>query len=130
VSDFLSEHVIIIPVNVVVPEPEPEPEPVKAGSIFSASWGYDQTNVDFYEVVKVSPSGKTVTLQEVGQHRQTSGHEPSDRVVPDRTIKKGQPFRRKLHVWPTGCAVSITSYSWASPWDGSPRHQTGQGWGH
>jgi hypothetical protein len=105
-------------------------EPVKAGTMFSASWGYDQTNVDFYEVVSISKSGLSVMLQEVGQHRQTDGQGPHDRVVPDRRDKKGKPFRRKLHVWPSGCGVSINSYTWASPWDGTPRSQTGIGWGH
>ena len=33
---------------------------MKQGDIFVSSWGYDQTNVDFYEVVKVA--AKTVTL--------------------------------------------------------------------
>lgn len=33
---------------------------MKQGDIFVRSWGYDQTNVDFYEVVKVA--AKTVTL--------------------------------------------------------------------
>ena len=129
-SDFLSDHIIVIPVT--VPIPEPKPEPVKVGTIFDAAWGYDQTNVDFYEVVSISKSGQSVMLQEIGAHRQTDGDGPHERVVPDRRVKTGKPFRRKLH---TGGGlrepgVSINSYTWASPWDGTPRHQTGIGWGH
>jgi len=37
---------------------------VKPGSVFYRSWGYDQTNVDFYVVVSVTP--KTVVLQACG----------------------------------------------------------------
>jgi len=30
---------------------------------FYTSWGYDQTNIDFITIVKVNPSGKTVTCR-------------------------------------------------------------------
>ena len=36
------------------------------GKIFYSSWGYEQTNIDFYEVVEVSKSGKSLTLQQIG----------------------------------------------------------------
>lgn len=37
------------------------------GMIFVHSWGYDQTNIDFYEVTAVSESGRQVTLRELQQ---------------------------------------------------------------
>jgi hypothetical protein len=37
----------------------------KKGDIFYASWGYDQTNVDFVQVIKTT--AKTVTVKEIGQ---------------------------------------------------------------
>jgi len=40
---------------------------VKVGDVFYESWGYDQTNIDFLEVVEVSPSGKSVVCQMVGK---------------------------------------------------------------
>lgn len=42
-----------------------EIEPVKVGDVFTCSWGYDQTNVDFYAVTKVSASGKTAEFIKV-----------------------------------------------------------------
>lgn len=39
---------------------------VKKGDIFSTSWGYDQTNVDFFQVVKIN-SKCFVTVKEVKQ---------------------------------------------------------------
>jgi len=36
----------------------------EVGQIFKYSWGYDQTNVDFYQVTEVR--GKKVTLREIG----------------------------------------------------------------
>ena len=38
---------------------------LKAGDVLDASWGYDQTNVDFYQVVEVSGSGQSVTLRPI-----------------------------------------------------------------
>ena len=37
---------------------------LKVGDILNSSWGYDQTNVDFYEVVEVK-SKKTVVIQKI-----------------------------------------------------------------
>ena len=37
---------------------------VEVGDIFGASWGYDQTNVDFYKVVRVS--AKSVWVVRIG----------------------------------------------------------------
>lgn len=34
----------------------PNPE-VKVGSLFCMSWGYDQTNVNFFQVTRLSPKG-------------------------------------------------------------------------
>lgn len=36
----------------------------KVGDIFRTSWGYDQTNVEFYEIVGLS--GKIATVREIG----------------------------------------------------------------
>ena len=44
---------------------------MKQGDIFVSSWGYDQTNVDFYEVVKVA--AKTVTLIPIERKVQLKG---------------------------------------------------------
>ena len=37
------------------------------GDIFYSSWGYDQTNVDFYQVVKTTP--KTIALKKIDKKR-------------------------------------------------------------
>ena len=38
---------------------------VQAGSYYYTSWGYDQTNIDYLVVVKVSSSGKTARCRMV-----------------------------------------------------------------
>lgn len=44
---------------------------MKQGDVFVSSWGYEQTNVDFYEVVKVA--AKTVTLIPIERKVQLKG---------------------------------------------------------
>lgn len=52
---------------------------VSVGDFFYASWGYDQTNVDFYKVVGVTPKG--VKIQQ-WTSRVDSANDYSMRVVP------------------------------------------------
>lgn len=46
---------------------------LEIGSIFCSSWGYDQTNVDFYEVVGFTPTGKSVRLRKISQDTTETG---------------------------------------------------------
>lgn len=59
------------------------------GQIFYASWGYDQTNIDFVQVVSVSKTGKTVICRRLGSKRIDASH-----VIP--TEPYGKPFRLKV----------------------------------
>lgn len=56
---------------------------VEVGDVFEYSWGYDQTNVDYFEVIAVTPSGKSVRLRPIGA-RSVPHSEGfmSDRCVP------------------------------------------------
>lgn len=38
---------------------------VEVGDLFESSWGYDQTNVSYYEVTGFTPSGKSVRLRKI-----------------------------------------------------------------
>jgi hypothetical protein len=46
-------------------EEETMSQTVKVGDVFYSSWGYDQTNVNFFAVVAVSKTGKTATFVEL-----------------------------------------------------------------
>ena len=90
------------------------------------SWGYDQTNVDFFEVVKGAEVGKFVTLQKL---RTVQGPEDgfmTAKVVPatgeGRFDSREASLRRKVKAssW-CGVSVSIESYSSAYSWDGKAR---------
>ena len=57
---------------------------VKVGDIFSASWGYDQTNVDFFQVVEIV--GKcSVRIRQV--HPEIIKDEACGPMCADRTYK-------------------------------------------
>jgi len=38
----------------------------QVGDVLYTSWGYDQTNAEFFQVVGLTPSGKSVRLRRIG----------------------------------------------------------------
>lgn len=61
---------------------------VSVGDVFNTSWGYDQTNIEFFQVVKISPTGKTCQVIQIGAHRVEGSmlpHGMADSVIPDPT---------------------------------------------
>lgn len=87
-----------------------------------SKWGYEQTNVDFYLVVKKTAS--TVWLQKAAiAIRKNAGAWAQEYVAPiARPAKNAPVIRRKIKkgVWcgkeETWCRIA--SYSHAHPWDG------------
>jgi hypothetical protein len=98
---------------------------LKVGAILVSSWGYDQTNIDFYEVVQLVGS-KMVAVRKIEQEIVKSNG-PSDEVMPVPGSYKGPVLRKKVG---SSNQIGISSYSSASPWGGKPEHQTGWGYGH
>lgn len=119
-----------------------EPD-VTAGDFFVSSWGYDQTNVDFYQVVRISDTGKTVWLRHV-QSRIVDGDGTAyTKVIPvpdtfgahdaDPYDNRAGLLKRKLRTYDHGNgvehAVTITSYADAYLWTGKPAYETGAQFG-
>lgn len=91
------------------------------GLILVSSWGYEQTNVDFYEVVEVI--GKTmVKIEKIGGQSATdagSGFSSmSTHVVPNVEVRTGEFRRCKV----TSGQIRLSSYSSAHLWDGLPKY--------
>jgi len=112
---------------------------VQVGDFFRESWGYDQTNVDFYEVVRVSSSGKTVWLRQVctalvGEATTSEYVAPLAGTFYDCGRHGGRELKRSLRSYDHGngveWVVNMTSYSNAYLWDLKPAFQTASGWGH
>lgn len=114
--------------------PSPADMGVKVGDFFYSSWGYDQTNVDFYEVVGLTPGG--VKVQRV-RSKSVSVGSGSDKVTP----AAGEPYgdegvvtKRLKDVGRPAIAVGYGSLKGSDTsawlWDGTPKHETSSGWGH
>lgn len=98
------------------------PEPYTVGSILYCSWGYDQTNVDFYLVV--ARKGNWLTLQPMNKQQTYTGH-MTGHCVPDGIVELACTFRRRLrideatgHVY--GCK-GPESFMGLYHWDGKPK---------
>jgi hypothetical protein len=95
---------------------------VKVGDIFSASWGYDQTNVDYYKVTRTTKC--TADLVKIGKIRIDGSHvspspsSESEETFTRKRIKagyKGEPCIRidsSRHT--SRCAVDSVDYE--TPW--------------
>lgn len=77
-------------------------ETVKEGDIFVASWGWEQTNIDAYQVV--AKKGATVTLREIAT-ASVEGTEGfmSDQCVPVKNEFIGGEFKKRI----TGKYINI-----------------------
>lgn len=101
----------------------PERQTFIPGAILYCSWGYDQTNVDYYIITR--RAGCWVWLQQIGANRTEDTAYMSGTSTPDQARRIGQEFKRRVRVYEgREYAVSIESYSSASLWDGKPKHWT------
>jgi len=98
-------------------------ESIKVGDIFVGSWGYDQTNVEFYQVVE--KKGVTCKVQEIGQKvvEETQG---CGYVRPNPEVKCGKPVTKRIN-GSGGFTFDVFSIY---PDEGNPRYQTAFGYGH
>lgn len=136
---------------------ETEVPVVKVGDFFVSSWGYDQTNIDFYKVVGITKSGKSVKVQmwSSALSPTDSGHFTVEKVVPgpgpatyndwsaatpemdewerrQAVVQKPYPVetkRLRLGGY-KGASFTVNSYSNAYLWDGKAKSQTASGYGH
>ncbi len=103
---------------------EAKEQKFKVGSILSSSWGYDQTNVDFYKVVKRTK--KSLWLIEIGSSS-VEGSEGfmSDKVVPNPEAETGEVFMKRIYI-ANGeeQSVAIKSYASATLYEGTPKYRS------
>ncbi|MGH1415360.1 MAG: hypothetical protein ACRBB0_17865 [Pelagimonas sp.] len=98
-----------------------KPHNLEKGLILYTSWGYDQTNTEFYEVIKV-PSKCYVVLQQIaaplvgGETDHMSGNR-----VPNPDNKIGEPLRRKVDMSGSRPSVRICDVVTAWIWDGKEK---------
>jgi hypothetical protein len=103
---------------------------LNVGDIFYSSWGYDQTNVDFYEVKEVSGKRIIIHLLEKKVIR-TDGDGNTYMVpIPGRFDRSDQDLKKIPSFYNGKPIIKLTSYSSAQLWDGRPRFETSFAGGH
>jgi len=101
---------------------------LQIGDILVSSWGYDQTNVDYYQVTRLY--GKAIGIREIGKKYLSSDGSGSDKVAPDQGAFVGPEMKKIPRGGYGGASVKINSFASAHKWDGQPDRQTSSGWGH
>lgn len=83
---------------------------LKVGDVLVSSWGYDQTNIDYYEVTRIIGS-KMVEVCEIGQERTETGF-MSGECIPAVGRYIGKPMRVRVG---EGNSVRVSSCATAYP---------------
>ena len=101
---------------------------IKVGDIYYTDWGYDQTNIDFYEVVAVR--GTRIDMKELrqvldnhsGNYDAVLPAQGSDRFADDKI--------HTVSARADGTVTSLSSFEYPTKWDGKPKYQTDAYSGH
>ena len=103
------------------------PHTLKAGHILESSWGYEQTNRDFYQVVEVKGE-KSVVIRKIASKLDHNTCGRNDYVVADPDNFTGEPMLKRAN---SENRVKVRDWGvWARPWSGQPVYETALGWGH
>lgn len=101
---------------------------IKVGDILCDSWGYEQTNVEFYLVTKILSACK-IEIVELG-HTEVDSYDPmSGTVVPNLERRIGEPIQKMVSQssWEKqdgSYHVKINNSIELTPWDGHPMHRS------
>ena len=122
-----------------------QPHTLKVGDILYASWGYDQTNIDFFKVVALVGKTQVKIIGVDTEIESVPGCESQDLATPassssqaniftrkyNPTLKKYEPITLLKKVNGSDNSIRISSYAWATPYKpGQNLYQTASGFGH
>ena len=97
----------------------------KPGDIFSYTWGYDQTNVEFYQVTATTE--KTVTVREIASKPvPDSGGFMCDHCIPCPDAFLSDAPEIVKHPQPSGDGSGLLPFEFGNgqPWDGKPEYRS------
>ncbi|UOF78924.1 hypothetical protein [Caudoviricetes sp.] len=99
-----------------------QPSTLIVGDILVSSWGYEQTNVDFYQVTKIIGK-RTVEIREIATSSEyVSGMSTmSDYAMPVKDSFISGPEKK---VVTNGSTISFSSYRSAYKWDGRKQYRS------
>ena len=91
----------------------------KVGDIFVATWGYDQTNADFFQVVKTTD--KSVSVRHIKSRQKIEGKTMIGTVVPIKNAFDGESHTRRIYIYEGREMFQAgESYGSAELWNGRP----------
>ncbi len=93
-----------------------KPHRFEPGHILVSTWGYEQTNVDFYQVTRVV-SPQTIEVRPIGSTTIQDTGWAQGRCIPLIDHFTGEPMLKRPQ---DGDTIKIESYSYARLWDGKP----------
>ena len=93
---------------------------IEVGSILVTLWGYEQTNREFYEVVRRTAT--TATVREIKDITLYNERGMTGEKMPVPGAFKGAEIRRKIKNYGRGEYIAITDYIDADLWNGKPAH--------
>lgn len=70
---------------------------VSIGDVFVSSWGWEQTNIDYFKVVGFSGES-TLKLVSIGAHRKEEAQAMCGTKTPDVNTEKGEVFTKRAEV--------------------------------
>lgn len=96
-----------------------QPHSLKLGRILVATWGWEQTNVDFYQVTRVV-GPQTVEARRVAASRTENGY------LQGTCVPIPESFTGTVHRYRASSdnRIRVSDHAHAHPWDGKPAHWT------
>jgi hypothetical protein len=96
---------------------------VKVGDIYRSSWGYEQTNIDFYQVIEVKGKS-TVVLREIAHKMKEDSmyeHGMACEVLPlENSFLNENTITKRVGKY----GITLNSYASASKWDGKAEYKS------
>lgn len=89
------------------------------GSIIYSQGGYNQTNVNYYKIVKRTE--KTLTIQKIGDKVVDGDPLRVYHTIPDESVLDGEPFKVWLNKYGTAAIRNSYGEERLSDWDGEPK---------
>ena len=89
---------------------------VKVGDIYVSQWGYDQTNVDYYQVIQVK--SKTAVLAQIGCNKTYTGPMNGTCVPATSVVGRKAIAKRILALNEDETYFKLNSFSSAFRWNG------------
>ena len=97
-------------------------EAIKPGTIFHWSWGYDQTQCDYFQVIE--RKGQMVKIRKIGSSTVpgSEGFMSDRRIAIKDAFLEGKEILTKKVQFSSRRPYLSMEYGWCDLWDGSPQY--------